>query len=66
MMITLFVSDLDEITMLEYVLMRSNIEYTKELDDGRYGILTPYIKVYEVPLDEQRAFNWIKEKMANE
>ena len=66
MMITLLVSDLDEITMLEYVLMRSNIEYTKELDDGRYGILTPYIKVYEVPLDEQRAFNWIKEKMANE
>ena len=65
-MITLFVSDLDEVTMLEYVLMRSNIEYTKELDDGKYGILTPYIKVYEVPLDEQRAFNWIKEKMINE
>ena len=66
MMITLFVSDLEQVTMLEYVLMRSNIEYTKELDDGRYGILTPYIKVYEVPLDEQRAFNWIKEKMAHE
>lgn len=65
-MVTLFVSDLEQVTMLEYVLMRSNIEYTKELDDGRYGILTPYIKVYEVPLDEQRAFNWIKEKMANE
>ena len=65
-MVTLFVSDLEQVTMLEYVLMRSNIEYTKKLDDGRYGILTPYIKVYEVPLDEQRAFNWIKEKMANE
>jgi hypothetical protein len=65
-MVTLFVSDLEQVTMLEYVLMRSNIEYTKELDDGRYGILTPYIKVYEVPLDEQRAFNWIKEKMLNE
>jgi hypothetical protein len=65
-MVTLFVSDLEQVTMLEYVLMRSNIEYTKQLDDGRYGILTPYIKVYEVPLDEQRAFNWIKEKIANE
>ena len=65
-MVTLFVSDLDQVTMLEYVLMRSNIEYTRKLDDGRYGILPPYIKVYEVPLDEQRAFNWIKEKMANE
>ena len=65
-MVTLFVSDLEQITMLEYALMHSNIEYTRKLDDGRYGLETPYIKVYEVPLDEQRAFNWIKEKMANE
>lgn len=65
-MVTLFVSDLDQITMLEYALLRSNIDYTKKLDDGRYGIATPYIKVYEVPLDEQRAFKWIKESGANE
>ena len=65
-MVTLFVSDLHQVTMLEYALMLSKIEYTRELDDGRYGITTPYIKVYEVPLDELRAFNWIKEKVANE
>ena len=65
-MVTLFVSDLEQITMLEYELARSDIEYYKALDDGRYGIPTPYIKVYGVPLDEQRAFKWIKEKMNNE
>ena len=65
-MVTLFVSDFNQLTTLEYALILSKIEYTTKLDDGRYGIATPYIKVYEVPLDEQRAFNWIKEKMANE
>ena len=65
-MVTLFVSDLEQVTLLEYILMRYKIEYTKELDDGRYGLLTPYIKVYEVPLDEGRAYNWIKENYANE
>ena len=65
-MVTLFVDDLEQVTLLEYILMRSNIKYTKQLDDGRYGMLTPYMKVYEVPLDEERAFNWIKEKMTNE
>ena len=65
-MVTLFVSDLDQVTMLEYMLMKANIQYTRSLDDGRYGLQTPYIKVYEVPLDEQRAFNWIKENCANE
>ena len=65
-MVTLFVSDLEQITMLEFLMMKCNIEYTRELDDGRYGITPPYIKVYEVPLDEQRAFNWIKENCANE
>lgn len=65
-MVTLYVSDLNQITMLEYALMLSKIDYTRQLDDGRYGIGTPYIKVYEVPLDERRAFDWIKEKMTNE
>lgn len=65
-MVTLFVSDLDQLTMLEYIMMKHNIEYAKKLDDGRYGLLAPYIKVYEVPLDEERAFNWIKENYANE
>lgn len=65
-MITLFVSDLEQITTLEYIMMCSGIEYNRELDDGRYGIPAPYIKVNGCPLDEQRALNWIKENTANE
>ena len=64
-MVTLFVSDLDQLTMLEYALINANIDYIRTMDDGRYGIPTPYIKVYGVPLDEQRAFNWIKERDTN-
>jgi hypothetical protein len=47
-------------------MIKCNIDYVRELDDGKYGLQPPYIKVYEVPLDEQRAFNWIKEKCENE
>lgn len=65
-MVTLFVSDLDQITMLEYALLRSGIDYAKTLANGRYGIVTPYITVHEVPLDEERAFKWIKEQIENE
>lgn len=61
-MVTLFVNDFNQLTMLEYVLMNSNIQYTTEVDDGRYGIEPPYIKVYGVPLDEKRALCWIKEQ----
>ena len=65
-MVTLFVDDLEQVTTLEYIMMCSKIEYDRQLDDGRYGIPTPYIKVNGCPLDEQRALNWIKEKMGNE
>ena len=60
-MVTLFVSDLDQMTMLEYELSRLGIKYDKQQDYDRYGLGLPYLKVYDVPLDEQRAFNWIKE-----
>lgn len=60
-MVTLFVSDLQQVCMLEYALANAHIDFTVELDDGRYGLTTPYIKVHGVPLDEKRAYNWIKE-----
>ena len=61
-MVTLYVNDLDQLTMLEYALVNANIPYEVELDKYSYGLGLPYIKVYNVPLDETRAFKWIKEK----
>ena len=65
-MVTLFVSDSEQITMLELFMQKCGVEYNIEVDDGRYGLRPPYIKVYEVPLDEKRAFNWVKENYVNE
>ena len=62
-MVTLFVNDLDQMTTLEYALICANIKYKLELSDNAYGIGLPYIKVYDVPLDEARAFKWIKENV---
>lgn len=62
-MVTLFVNDLDQMTALEYALICANIPYKLELDNNTYGIGLPYIKVYDVPLDEARAFKWIKENV---
>ena len=59
-MITLVVNDLEQITILEYLLTIHGIDYTTVLDDGRYGIQAPYLLVYNVPLDEQRAIKWIR------
>ena len=61
-MVTLFVDDTDQLTMLEYLLMQAKIEYEVKQSDGRYGIETPYLIVYGVPLDEKRAYYWIKEQ----
>ena len=65
-MVTLFVKDTKQISTLEYLLIQARIDHRTELDDGRYGIEPPYIKVYGVPLDEKRALDWIKENRANE
>lgn len=61
-MITLVVSDLDQLSFLECELMDANIPYYKRLDDGAYGLTTPYLIVYGAPLDMTRASKWIKEQ----
>lgn len=58
-MVTLFVDDLDQLTALEYLLFTYGIEHMIELNDGRFGLSSPYLLVYGVPLDEKRAFKWI-------
>lgn len=61
-MVTLCLSDLDQLCILEYALINANIPYEVELSENKYGIGLPYLKVYDVPLDETRAINWIEEK----
>lgn len=58
-MVTLFVDDLDQLTVLEYLLFTYGIEHDIKLYDGRFGLPAPYLLVYGVPLDEKRAFKWI-------
>ena len=62
-MVTLFVDDPKQLTMLEYLLYTHQIEYNIEVDDGKYGLQPPYILVYGVPLDEQRAFRWLTNRL---
>ena len=62
-MITLVVDNLEKVTILEYLLYSHEIDYTTVLDDGRYGIVAPYLLVYGAPLDEQRAIRWIISRM---
>ena len=58
-MVKLIVDDLDHLTMLEYLLFTYSIDHEIELNDGRFGMQSPYLLVYGVPLDEKRAMRWI-------
>lgn len=60
--VTLRVGNIDQLTMLEYMLINANIDYTVELSDGKYGIEPPYLIIHGVPIDERRSFEWIKEQ----
>ena len=65
-MIKLVVDDTSQITFLEAALMLANIEYETAIYEDVYDIELPYIIVYGVPLDENRAIEWIKEQSDNE
>lgn len=62
-MVTLFVDDLDQLTILEYLLFTHGVEHEIKLNDGRYGLKAPYLLVYGVPLDEKRAIRWIRGRL---
>ena len=61
-MVTLFVRDSEQITILEYELIKANIPYDTIVKESNMGISSPSISVYGVPLDEKRAMKWIKEQ----
>ena len=62
-MVTLFVSDLDQLTVLEYLLYTHGVEHKIELNDGRFGMQSPYLMVHGVPLDEKRAIRWVTHRL---
>ena len=65
-MVSLLVDDLTQMTLLEQALINADIKYEVSLNDGRYGIESPYLLVYGAPLDEIRALKWIGEQSKDE
>ena len=61
-MVYLFVDNFDDESELEKALVDEGIEFQVYIDILVYGLNTPYIVVDGVPLDEKRAWKWIKEK----
>ena len=67
-MVKLIVNNLEQITILEYLLTKQNIQFFAELegDTNDYGLIPPYMIVDSVPLDFNRSLKWIKEHENNE
>ena len=67
-MVKLIVNNLEQITILEYLLIKQNIQFFAELegDTNDYGLIPPYMIVDSVPLDFNRSLKWIKEHENNE
>lgn len=61
--VILRVNDPDQLTFLEYLLVKANVDYVVEVSDGKYGITPPYLIVHGVPIDEKRSLEWVKEQM---
>lgn len=62
-MVVLYVSDLEQISLLEYALISANVEYETEVTKGKFGLTPPFLTVYGVPLDEKHAFDWVIEQI---
>lgn len=61
-MVYLFVDNIDDESELEKALTEKNIVFQVLFDIYVYGLNPPYILVDGVPLDEERAWKWLKEK----
>ena len=59
-MVTLIVSEFGTVSSLQKALEKAQIPYQISMDVYSYGITPPYLIVNGVPLDEARAFKWIK------
>ena len=63
-MVKLVTDNSDQISILEWELIRNNIEY-EIVKKSRYNITKPYLVVDGVPLDFERSLKWIKERCGN-
>ena len=63
-MVKLVTDNSDQISILEWELIRNNIDYTI-VKCSRYKITKPYLIVDAIPLDFERSLKWIKEKRNN-
>lgn len=58
-MVVLVVNNYEQVSELEYALMKANIPYEIDLGKTSYGIRQPFLLVDGVPLDMGRALKWI-------
>ena len=58
-MVVLVVSDYEQISELEFALMKAKIPYEVDVGKASYGIRQPFLIVDGVPLDMGRALKWI-------
>ena len=63
-MVKLVTDNSDQISILEWELIRNNIDYTI-VKCSQYNITKPYLIVDGIPLDFERSLKWIKEKSNN-
>lgn len=61
-MVTLIVSEPNQISMLEWELAMADIDHTIEVAEDKYGLEFPYLIVDGVPLDFERSLKWIEEQ----
>lgn len=55
-----------DVTMLEWMLKKNDIQYTLDTKAQDVGIGFPYLQVDGVPLDEERASKWIRGLLTDE
>ena len=65
-MVKLCVKNDLEISMLEWMLKKKDIQYRLIVDAPDCGLDYPYLVVDGVPLDEERAMTWVRGKNENE
>ena len=63
-MVKLVTDNSDQISILEWELIRNNIDYTI-VKCSRHNITKSYLIVDGIPLDFERSLKWIKEKSNN-
>lgn len=64
-MIILVINEFDFNSNLIQALCNADVEFQYEFEVKSCGIKPPYLVVDGVPLDEERAYKWIKERSKN-